>query len=146
MDELVKFFTSRIGLITILFLGCPGLVFVFIWNRDIFMEMDIIKLFIFSFAISFNIFIPSLFGFVIMRAIHTTKNLEKESNPTETGKMIEDILYNATIYTFLCLTFGSLIKLVYKQLNIIIYIYIVAGLLILLIIFSVIIMIMRSIK
>lgn len=63
MDELIKFLTSKIGytLTTILGFGLPGNLFIFVWNRNLYLEMDIIKLLILSFAISFMIFIPNLF-------------------------------------------------------------------------------------
>lgn len=63
MDELIKFLTSKIGhtLTAILGFGLPGNLFIFVWNRNLYLEMDIIKLLILSFAISFMIFVPNVF-------------------------------------------------------------------------------------
>lgn len=63
MDELIKFLTSKIGytLIGILGFGLPGNLFIFVWNRSLYLDMDIIKLLILSFGIPFMVFIPNVF-------------------------------------------------------------------------------------
>lgn len=63
MEELVKFLTSKIGytLTAILGFGLPGNLFIFVWNREIYLEMDILKLIILSFAITFIVYIPNIF-------------------------------------------------------------------------------------
>lgn len=60
MDELIKFLASKIGYTLAIILGfiVPGVMFVFVWNRSLYMELDIIKLLLLSFGISFLLFIP----------------------------------------------------------------------------------------
>ena len=62
MDELVKYLTSKIGytLAIIFGFGIPGNVLIFMWNRELYLKMDIFKLLIISFGIPFMLFIPNL--------------------------------------------------------------------------------------
>lgn len=62
MDELVKYLTSKIGytLTFILGFGLPGNVLIFIWNEELYLELDILKLILLSFGITFMLFIPNL--------------------------------------------------------------------------------------
>lgn len=60
MDKLVEFLTSKIGYVLVAILGffVPGNVFMFIWNRELYMDMNVIKLIMLSFSIPFITFIP----------------------------------------------------------------------------------------
>lgn len=62
MDKLVEFLTSKIGYTIAAILGfiVPGAIFVFTWKRDLYMQLDIIKLLLLSFGISFLLFVPVL--------------------------------------------------------------------------------------
>ena len=68
MEKLVEFFTTKKGLIifmiSILGFVFPGMLFVFTFNRELFMEMEIIKLIILSCSISFGLFIVFFFAFL----------------------------------------------------------------------------------
>lgn len=61
MEKVAEFLINKIGytLSVILFFGLPGIVFVFVWNREIFVSVDVFKLIILSFAISFMLYIPT---------------------------------------------------------------------------------------
>lgn len=63
MDELVKFLTSKIGYTIIVVLGfiIPGAMFVFAWNRELYVELDALKLLVLSLGISFIMLIPNFF-------------------------------------------------------------------------------------
>lgn len=61
MDKLIEFLTTKIGYTIAVVLGflIPGNMFIFIWRRDLYLEMDIIKLLLLSFGIPFLIYIPN---------------------------------------------------------------------------------------
>ncbi|MED9966933.1 MAG: hypothetical protein UFJ18_09085 [Blautia sp.] len=61
MSELIKILNDKIGYTLTVILGflVPGFMFIFIWNRTLFMDMDVIKLLLLSFGISFLVFIPN---------------------------------------------------------------------------------------
>lgn len=62
INELIKFLTSRVGLTAtvILGFGIPGNMFIFVWNKEMYMEMNIVKLIFLSFGITFMIFVPNM--------------------------------------------------------------------------------------
>lgn len=81
MDELIKFLTTKIGYTLTIILGfiVPGNMFVFVWNRNLYMEMNIIKLLLLSFGIPFLIFIPcGVFSLLLVYIME--KILKKESS------------------------------------------------------------------
>ena len=55
MDRLIEFLTTKVGYVLTVILGfiVPGNVLIFVWNRNMYLEIDIIKLLILSFSISF---------------------------------------------------------------------------------------------
>lgn len=55
MEKLVDFLTSKIGYTLTIIAGfiVPGVMLIFIWNRELYMQLDIIKLLLASFGISF---------------------------------------------------------------------------------------------
>lgn len=63
METILEFLISKnkfgYALVAILFFGFPGFIFVFVWNREVFITIDIFKLILLSFAITFMIFIPN---------------------------------------------------------------------------------------
>lgn len=84
MDELVKYLTSKMGytLAIIFGFGVPGNVLIFMWNRELYLEMDIFKLLIISFGIPFMLFIPNLILVVevmILRS-HFSKKEDESSD------------------------------------------------------------------
>lgn len=79
MDELVKYLTSKIGytLTFILGFGLPGNVLIFIWNEKLYLELDILKLILLSFGITFMLFIPN-FILIAEICIVTEKILKRK--------------------------------------------------------------------
>lgn len=70
MDELVKVLASKMGYtLTVIFgFGLPGNLLVFVWDRNLYLEMNIVKLIILSFGIAFAFFVivsVSVFPFYI---------------------------------------------------------------------------------
>lgn len=68
MDELIKFLTSKFGYTigAILGFGLPGNLFIFVWDREVYLDMNVIKLLILSFAISFVLFVPNILLIVMV--------------------------------------------------------------------------------
>lgn len=63
MEKLVEFLTSKIGY-TIAIIGgllFPGLIFIFVWDREFFVNINTLVLFVFATAISFMIYVPNIF-------------------------------------------------------------------------------------
>ena len=91
MDRLIEFLTTKVGYVLTVILGfiVPGNVLIFVWNRNVYLEIDIIKLLILSFSISFVTLIPNLIAVIAMNFI---KGVNKSSNNKEETKF--DILYN----------------------------------------------------
>lgn len=91
MDRLIEFLTTKVGYVLTVILGfiVPGNVLIFVWNRNMYLEIDIIKLLILSFSISFVTLIPNLIAVIAMNFI---KDVNKSSNNKEETKF--DILYN----------------------------------------------------
>ena len=54
MDELIKYMISKIGYTLTAIIGgaLPGSLLIFVWNRKLYMELDLLKLIILSFAIT----------------------------------------------------------------------------------------------
>ena len=90
MEKLVEFLTTKLGYVLMIILGfiAPGNVLIFVWNRDIYLAMDVIKLLILSFAVSFIAFIPNLIAVIIIYFIH---GYEKELDTKQKFKF--DVLY-----------------------------------------------------
>ena len=84
MDELVKYLTSKMGytLAIIFGFGVPGNVLIFMWNRELYLEMDIFKLLIISFGIPFMLFIPNLILVIEMMILRSyfSKKEDESSN------------------------------------------------------------------
>ena len=79
MEKLVDFLTSKIGYTLTIIAGfiVPGVMFIFIWNRELYMQLDIIKLLLASFGISFFLYIPLLIFSIKITSI-TEKISKKE--------------------------------------------------------------------
>lgn len=45
MDRLIEFLTTKVGYVLTVILGfiVPGNVLIFVWNRNVYLEIDIIK-------------------------------------------------------------------------------------------------------
>lgn len=53
MDELFKFLAEKVNYVAVIILGfiIPGNVLIFVWNQELYFEIDIIRLLILSFGI-----------------------------------------------------------------------------------------------
>lgn len=61
MDKLFEFLTSKIGYTIGIIFGFlfPGMLFVFVWNYEVYFELGLVRLIILALCISFTIFIPN---------------------------------------------------------------------------------------
>lgn len=116
MDKLIGYLTDKIGytLCAIFFFGFPGLIFVFVWNRELFVELDIFKLCFLSFAITFMVFIPNLFyGAYVVALEEKTRKMKSD---------IVNILSISISLTFLAMSAGMMYKLEHNQFTIMLFI------------------------
>ena len=60
MDKLVEFLTSKIGYTVAVIVGFlfPGMLFIFTWNREVYLELGLVRLIILALCIAFAIYIP----------------------------------------------------------------------------------------
>lgn len=80
MEKLVEFLTSKIGY-TIAVIGgflFPGLIFIFIWDKNLFINLNVVVLFTFAIAISFMLYIPNFI--LSIWAIELQEKMRKEKN------------------------------------------------------------------
>lgn len=65
MDQFIGYIFDKLNwkniIVLFFFLEIPSLILIFVWNKDIFLMTDMIKLILFSFAIGFMLFIPNYF-------------------------------------------------------------------------------------
>lgn len=144
MEKLFEFLITKVGYTAIVILAFlfPGMLFIFIWNRDIYCELEVFRLLILALAITLAIFIgnflavscysviqiqagdmeidrPYMFGFPIFLT-----NLEiyfgliyKLENPNFTIILFVNILL---LFDFAILIFGSLpslIKMLWRKIR-----------------------------
>lgn len=85
MDKLVEFLTKKVGYVLAVILGfiAPGNVLLFAWDRNLYLEMDVVKLLILSFSISFITFIPNLIASFIIYFIHGRDKVLDNINKAE---------------------------------------------------------------
>lgn len=89
MDKLIEFLTSKIGY-TIAGIGgllFPGLIFIFVWDREFFLEVNLVLLFVFSAAISSMVYIPNLAYFVWSQMKKEKRSCDSEN--TNAKKLIQ---------------------------------------------------------
>lgn len=85
MEKLVEFLTSKIGY-TIAIIGgllFPGLVFIFVWDREFFVNINIMVLFVFATAISFMIYVPNIFFWLSCLAPDEKTQEKKDTDKVE---------------------------------------------------------------
>ncbi len=102
MDKLIEFFTTKNGLLIFIILIAgfvmPGILFIFGFNRDLFFELDIVKLLILAGSFSFSIYI-AVFLFVNLF------NFLKEKYQRQ--KMdISDIVFKPLVISNICMYIG----------------------------------------
>ena len=84
MEKLVEFLASKIGYTLTVIAGfiVPGAMLIFVWNRDLYIQLDIIKLILVSFGISFILFVPVMIFGVNLTIIKETIS-KKETDPMQ---------------------------------------------------------------
>ena len=104
---------SKIGYTLAVILGfiIPGMMFIFVWNRQLFLEMDIFKLMIIAFGIPFIICIPNAIICMNMIKIKEmiSKNQEEKDVYEEYGLVY--FLSSIIIITVIELIFGMVGKI-----------------------------------
>lgn len=116
MDELIKFLTSKLGytLGAILGFGLPGNLFIFVWDRELYLDMNLIKLLILSFAISFVLFIPNILLFVmVIGIIENIRKIQLEAWA---------VLLLTICFTVLEMIYGMVVRLLNSMYTIVNYI------------------------
>lgn len=80
MDRLIEFLIKKAPYVLAVILGfiAPGNLFLFVWNRSLYVEMDVIKLLILSFGITYIVFIPNTIIFMLLYSIHKKREKEKQ--------------------------------------------------------------------
>lgn len=70
MDKLVEFLTGKIGYTATVIFGFlfPGMLFIFVWNRQAYFELEIIRLVLLAFCISFAVYICNFWAISIVFA------------------------------------------------------------------------------
>ena len=68
MDKLFEFLTSKIGYTIAVIVGFlfPGMLFIFVWNREIYFEIALIRLIILALCIAFVVYVWNFFVFAII--------------------------------------------------------------------------------
>lgn len=85
MDELFKFLAEKVNYVAVIILGfiIPGNVLIFVWNQELYFEIDIIRLLILSFGIAFMVYVPNFILttlFITIKSILTEGNKEQKCN------------------------------------------------------------------
>lgn len=124
MDKFMEYITAKIGMVLLVLMGIlvPGVLTLFFYKRDIFMELDILKLLLLSCSIS----IPTYSLLVISDAIATIikYKLEKQSKKVDINEFfISSLIFNFTI--FLIVFCSMLYKLNYNTRDFVISLFIV---------------------
>lgn len=88
MDELFKLLAEKVNYVAIVILGfiVPGNVLIFVWNQDLYFEIDIIRLLVLSFGIAFIVYVPNFILtalFVAVKSILTESDKEQKNNEDE---------------------------------------------------------------
>jgi Mn2+/Fe2+ NRAMP family transporter len=70
MDELFKLLVKKVNYVAIIILGfiIPGNVLIFVWNQDLYFEIDIIRLLVLSFGIAFIVYVPNFILMILLIA------------------------------------------------------------------------------
>jgi len=109
MEKLVEYLTSKIGFTLYAIIGfiLPGVLFIFVWNRTLFLEIDIFKLILLSISISLPIFIMNLLIIIISNGVK-----EKLGNDCEDDVTLTNILWVCFVMSYFEIIYG-IVKRVY---------------------------------
>lgn len=114
MDKLIEFLTSKIGY-TLAGIGgllFPGLIFIFVWDREFFLEVNLVLLFVFSAAISSMVYIPNLAYFVWSQMKKEKRSGDSENtNAKKIDLIFMDLFFVPLVFTTIEMSFAVLRKL-----------------------------------
>ena len=107
MDKLLEFLTGKIGYTITVILGFlfPGMLFIFVWNRQAYFELEIIRLIFLAFGISFAVYICN---FLATSIAFTTQD--------KTGDR-EIEFFNIIVFPLVITNLEIYISLIYKLEN-----------------------------
>lgn len=81
MESLVKFLTGKIGYTIAVILGIfiPGNMFIFVWDRNLYLKLDILKLFVLSFGIPIILYMLMILAFSNIERTFDKLNIKYDS-------------------------------------------------------------------
>ena len=108
MDKLFEYLTSKIGFTLYAIIGfiLPGVLFIFVWNRTLFLEIDVFKLILLSISISLPFFIVNLFIIIISNIVK-----EKLDNDCEDDETLINILGVCFVISYIEMFYGIIRKI-----------------------------------
>lgn len=126
MDRLMDFLIKKAPYVLAVILGfiAPGNILLFVWNQSLYMEMDVVKLLVLSFGISYIAFIPNL-----LIAFIASNTLDKKGEINRYPIKFQFIFYSISaigitcielllaIFYRLCKIEASLSKIVFELAN-----------------------------
>lgn len=132
MDKLVEYVTNKIGYTIIAIAGIllPGNLFIFVFNQELYIKLDIIRLILLSLASMVAIFFPVFFLYIIIEALRD-KYQHKEITRNE-------LLIEPIVYTNVIMYLGMLGKIYSKSFSINKFLNYFCGIYILVVIISII--------
>lgn len=111
MDEFMEYLTSKISKVMMVFIGVivPGVLFLFIYERDIFMELDILKLLLLSCSISIPTYALLVAKEVIGDLIKI--NILNVKKYTDIEDLLIDPLLSNALFFILYIGFDQLLRM-----------------------------------
>lgn len=98
MDKLFEFLTSKIGYTIAIILGFlfPGMLFIFVWNREVYFDIGLVRLIILALCISFAIFLCNLL--TLSFSFSAQEKAGDKEKPLDIIFVIPMIISNLEIY------------------------------------------------
>lgn len=119
MDELFKLLVKKVNYVAIIILGfiIPGNVLIFVWNQDLYFEIDIIRLLVLSFGIAFIVYVPNFILMILLiafKAILTEGDKEQKCNEDESqNQNITEVI--SAIIVPMVFEFGEIGAYIYSK-------------------------------
>lgn len=112
MEKLIEFFTNRLGIAISIIGGfiLPGCLFIYIFDKEMFLEIDLLKLLILASSICLAVYVMMFILSVLYMCISDKNGLKKYD--------ITDILLYPLVYSNLLIYFWMLGKIFRKDLQI----------------------------
>lgn len=116
MEKLIEFFTNRLGIATSIIGGfiLPGCLFIYIFDKEMFLEIDLLKLLILASGICLAVYVIMFILSILYMYISDKSGLKKYD--------ITDILLYPLVYSNLLIYFWMLEKIFRKDLQIMYFI------------------------